>query len=660
VAWLILLIGSSLGAASLNGLVVDAAGSPVPQAQVFLEPGLGAGVLVTQAGADGRFGFDGLVPGPTGVFAIAPGFGWAGAHLNLTVGEAAQDVRLVLRPEARISGRVVDAKGDAIAGARITRIALLDSAKVGIPLAKLGEYGFQEPESDKEGRFTLGHVPAGATVALKVAHPGYAQEGVNDVPVGTENVKVTLYPGVVVQGAVASRDRGMAVANAAVVIRNAQPPHDSTITTTDNRGQFSVRLKPGVYMYQAIGSALRSAGWERLTLTGEEAMPRIRVMVAGAGLILGKVRDAVSGEPIAGARVALETYGNAAAVVQTGPTGEFQLAAGEGENYVRLDGAPGFLPAQDSALRLSIADGQTVELPDWFLVPLPTFNLQVIDEHEQPVPGVRVSIERPLQFGAYTTDGEGRVSFRVQSLPPDGQLIGSAEHPAAALGAVFALERKDAAAARVQLLPLATVSGRVVNGRGKGLEGIVVGGIFPGEKADQELLLWRTVTDDSGSFRWPAVVPGIPQRCVALAAGEATGQSEVFSLEPGGNRQLTQITIEDGEAATSLLGERFSIDSYGSVCGERPVDAAGHVFVFAPVAEAQAYASALDRLTTAETRPVLVVPGSYECGATTIPVLRGAPPARATTYVINADGRVILETFGMPPTHLLQPGGAAN
>ncbi|MCC6142243.1 MAG: carboxypeptidase regulatory-like domain-containing protein, partial [Candidatus Hydrogenedentes bacterium] len=523
-------------------------------------------------------------------------------------------------------------------------------------LAKLGNAGFEEPATDKDGRFVLPNVPAGGHVALKVAHPSFAQEGVNDVAVGADNVTVTLYPGVVLQGEVVSRDSGSSVANAAVVIQNAQPPHDSTITTSDGRGLFSVRLKPGVYMYQAVGSAMRSAGWERLTLTGEESMPRVRVMVAGSGVISGKVRDAVSGDPVAGARVALETFGNAAAVVQTGPGGEFQIEAGAGENVIRLQGAPGFLPPQDSNLRLTIEDGQKVELPDWFLAPLPTYHLQVIDGSEAAVAGAIVNIERPLQFGTYTADADGKVSFRVQSLPADGRLIGCVEHPSAPLGAVFALKRSDAPGARVQLLPLSSVAGRVLNGRGKGLEGVVVGGVFPGEQPDEELLLWRTITDESGAFQWPAVVPGLPQRCAAFAGGEATGQSEVFSLEPGSRREVADIRIDAGESGASLLGEHLNVEAYPVICGEVPADGAG-LYLFASVAEAPAYAAALGSLRASGRSTVaLIVPGSMDCTGLTVPVLRGAPPARATTYVTDAAGNVVLETFGIPPLHLLAAG----
>jgi len=72
-----------LGASSLTGRVVDAGGQPVNGARVFLEPGLEGAIVEAPIAADGAFRFENVAPGPVGVFAAAPGFGYAGKHLNL-------------------------------------------------------------------------------------------------------------------------------------------------------------------------------------------------------------------------------------------------------------------------------------------------------------------------------------------------------------------------------------------------------------------------------------------------------------------------------------------------------------------------------------------------------------------------------------------------
>ena len=50
----------------------------------------------------------------------------------------------------------------------------------------------------------------------------------------------------------------------------------------------------------------------------------------------------------------------------------------------------------------------------------------------------------------------------------------------------------------------------------------------------------------------------------------------------------------------------------------------------------------------------VVVHGTYAGDPGTIPVFAGEAPAAATTYLAGGDGKVVLETFGMPPVHIVR------
>jgi hypothetical protein len=91
------------------------------------------------------------------------------------------------------------------------------------------------------------------------------------------------------------------------------------------------------------------------------------------------------------------------------------------------------------------------------------------------------------------------------------------------------------------------------------------------------------------------------------------------------------------------------------VCGNID-EAAKSVVVFAQPANA---AATLEALRAArEVVPgwlwILVTSAKVQCTDNAVSVLSGAPPAAATTYVTDGEGKVVLETFGLPPLHALQ------
>lgn len=652
-----------LGAApSLSGTVLDAAGQPIAGARVFAESGLAGPLVETQSAANGTFHFEDLPSGETGVFAIAPGHAWGGFSLSLAPGESIVNRRITLHPPAQLRGRIVNPKGDAIAEARITRIALLGADKVGIPYSKLKSLGFPEPMSGPEGDFILTDLPRGGSVALKAGHTAYAQTALSELQVGDTDAKITLYPGVLLQGEVVSRGRKLRIANAAVIVRNAQPPHDTAVVTSDSNGIFSIRLNPGTYLYQAASLNARSAGWQKLELRGDAPPPRMQVIVGGMGAIRGELRDAATGAPIEGARIRLEADGLPAASLRTGSNGAFRFTVSEGQNTVRLENAPGYQPPETAAFTVTVAEGQEVELPGLWLAPIPRFRVQVLDESGAPVPGVALSLLEPEQLGWQISGEDGWAVLDVAVLPEGGRIIGRAEHPARPLGAVFQLAPADASGARVQLFPLGRVTGLVTNTRKKPLPGARVGGVFPGMNADDPVLLWRSLAGPDGRFSSDAVVPGVPQRCLAQTGLSLQSESATFNLAPAENKELDPISIEGGTPGESLLGQPLDWSGYPVLCGAEKIasvrNAPSVLLLFvAPQAAAAAIEAAakLDALLASRAPAVLIaVNGLYACGDAPLPVLRAAPPATATTYLLDAAGKVLLETFGLPPLRAFQ------
>ena len=107
-------------AASVAGRVVDEGGDPVPGAEVgVVERWDDAPRSLT--GPDGRFRINGVEPSP-GIFLEAKKRGFVPAvsgRLAVTPEEMAREVALVLRRGLSARGRVVNAQGERIAGARV-------------------------------------------------------------------------------------------------------------------------------------------------------------------------------------------------------------------------------------------------------------------------------------------------------------------------------------------------------------------------------------------------------------------------------------------------------------------------------------------------------------------------------------------------------------
>jgi hypothetical protein len=654
-----LLALSAALAVNLEGQVIGPDNQPVPHAQVFLEPGLGGQLMDVAASDTGHFVFSEVQPGAAGVFAVAPGMGFAGQHLNVAVGDVLPPIRIVLQPAVQLRGRVVDPKGGPIQGARVTRFGVKGVHKVGIPLAKLKQFGYLEPVTDADGRFVLDSVSASSKIDLKIGHPNFAQEGVIDAVPGAAELQVSMHPGVLVEGEVVTRATQVPIAHAAVLIQNAQPPHDTATASSSLSGNFSLRLKPGVYLYQAQSAGMRSAGWERLTISGERPVEKVRLAVAGFGTIRGNVRDAVSGNPIRNIRITLATNGIDAAVVRTGPGGDFQFTAGEGENSIIIDSTPGYFSPDTQQTKVTMLEGTDVELPGMWLRPLPAYQISVVREDGSPVPGALVTLLRPSQLGWHVADDAGLATIHLQNFPESGSLLGRVEDPSSADTALFTLEKTQAEPGTVQLFTAGTVAGRVVNSRGRAVSGASVGAFFPGEDASGAILLWQTYSDKEGTFRWNSVVPGVPQRLAARASAEASGESATFNLAPAEVKDLGDITVEGAKDLNLRRSGTLKWYQWPVLCGALPADevcaSSPALLVRASAASLPATMESLARVKEVLNMPGLVVAliaeSAPDCGDSIVPVLsaKSEGAGDATTLLLDRQGQVVLETGGLPP-----------
>ncbi len=644
---------------SISGVVVGPDKKPIPHATVFLEESITTGLRKTQADAKGFFSFNNIPQGRPGIFAIADSCSWGGVTIPIIPGEAKQ-ITIQLKHPGTLTGKVLNSQGKAVASARITRVAVLGTSKVGIPLAKLEAEGYPLPVTDKNGIFHLENFPKGEHIALKIVHPSYAQETMADIVVGGHTVRVTLSPGVIISGQVLEKKSGMGVPNAGVLFRTSAYP-GTTVVVTNQSGEFMTRLKPGEYVSEVIGSQVRSAGLAKLVVTGQEPEQHITLHVSGIVLVTGDVRDAISQKPVSGAKVLLNLQGNPADIKHTGNDGTFHFQGTPGPGSIELVDAPGYITSGNTLITFNLEEGKDMTLPTFWVLPLPHFELTVLGKEESPVPNAIICMHSPPQEGWWTTNQNGQASLHFHSLTGNKQVIGTAYHPQQPLLGTFALQAGHPKGNRVQLLPASLVTGRVISDKGTPLSGIIITCILANEPDGSPVPLWKTVSRKDGSFSWPLTVPGVSLCCIVMDSKGHHAQSKPFHTQPGKTNDIGTITLPDGVPGTSLWNRKIRLTRF-TFHSRKTLNSMKGQYVlirFCPASSAQEIIEATSHAQELAGQPslsfVVIVDGPVPATQNKLPVGRGNNPGTAQTYLVSPEGTVLLETWGLPPLSLVYP-----
>jgi protocatechuate 3,4-dioxygenase beta subunit len=252
--------------------------------------------------------------------AVADGYGLAWTWFHPKAESAEVEFRL---PEEQIvRGRLVDLQGEPVVGAKVHVAELTHKpakgekyeGELGMPVEGL-PIGQAEATVDAQGNFTLRGFGRNLKVELEVRDD---RVELHDFTIDTadkrqaENIKLALPPGRVVEGRVTYGDTGKPVAGARVEIVTAGA--GDVTGTTDKDGRYHMNVRPaaarfrqngnelGVHVFPPAGEpywlAMHGVNWAKGATRHEEnvALPR--------GVLLhGKITEAGSGKPVAGAYI---------------------------------------------------------------------------------------------------------------------------------------------------------------------------------------------------------------------------------------------------------------------------------------------------------------------------------------------------------------------
>ncbi|MEO8430066.1 MAG: carboxypeptidase regulatory-like domain-containing protein [Acidobacteriota bacterium] len=479
-------------AGSVSGRLLDASGKPVAGAPVrwtgyrdddraLLDATNGAEPAVlgeTATGADGRFRIS--IQGPAAAISlrIAP----PGSPTIRLGGpfDGADDVALDdLRAgtAAPLSGRVVDAAGKGIAGAKV-RVIAAD------PFSDDDAQSVGEGRSGADGAFSIPEAPAGERVVETRASGLVPAREVQSE--ARPDTRIVLQRGGTIHGVVL--DPGGKPAAGALVVA------EDLAAETDAAGTYRLAgIPPGVRAVEALWKEDFAARRDALRIRrGEETDAPMRL--ARAAAIDGTVIDETTRKPIAGARLAASSGGGFAfnrrrteRSARTDARGRYRLSGLASRAYTVSASREGWLTSSIAGVAASTAAPGTAHVA---LAKAASVAGRVVDESGTAVPGARVRISREGGLrammrrgpGAFLGRGPGGLSgpdgaFRIRNLAAGRSLSLEAEKTgyAPAMRPGVTLRTGEAAAGMTLILKKGIEArGRVVDAEGKPVRGAEV------------------------------------------------------------------------------------------------------------------------------------------------------------------------------------------
>lgn len=329
-------------AATVEGVVVDAEGQPVPGSTVSSEPLEAAPVV---SGEDGRFTLT-LAPGNATLHAVTPGGLQGLARVKAAAGEALRGVRVVAAAVGDVSGRVVDDAGAGVAGVEVRVLAEPDLVEVATV------------QTSAHGDFTAVQLPAGRyALFARSGHGARARQVGVELPLAAP-VELRLSAAARLSGRVVN-DAGQPLANASVVLEYASGLGEPAVRArSDASGAFEAGdLVPAAITARATLGDAMSDDVEVYLAAGQAASVTLTVMRRGR--LTGRV---VGGPPGRYYVLSQRAAGGGTRVgFTTDEQGRYdeQLLPG---HYELFASTPSQVMARFAGLPVEIRSGETTEL----------------------------------------------------------------------------------------------------------------------------------------------------------------------------------------------------------------------------------------------------------------------------------------------------------
>lgn len=526
---------------AIAGRVLSAEGEPIPGARVLALKQLstlGASLTETLAalvdiesltgkagvaaesvsGTDGAYLLRGLESTEYTVRVAARGFSPADVE-DIPVPQSSMD--LVLDRGAAVRGQVRDSAGAPVAGAVVRAYIDAETLDVFAQILARARPPVDEVQTDGNGDFEL-DTRCDGNYSLAVEAVGFAaaERLRQDVrPEGSAGIVFTLQPAQTIAGVVRGPDGGPvrgAKVRAARTLQSGKPywreqvciRFDDDSLLTDGEGRFAFEaLEAGSYQLLCW-----HPGYQSLRVPGIRAgaAPNLlQLELKRGGRLRGRVVDAVTKGPIAGALVTASDVEDWRKDASTGEDGTYILAGLGGAGPLKPVAVSAITPGFARTRRnVTLEEGREGEL-DFALERTGSVSGQVVDSEGAPVSGALVLAKRTTKqsnnveqtLGQAVTDGNGRFQLVEVEAGSDTRVRVQLREYFDSESDAFTLE----SGASIELPPLglklgASVSGKVVALDGKPIRGAIVTAVRAGEAKPDRSDAPQCATRSRGEF----------------------------------------------------------------------------------------------------------------------------------------------------------------
>ncbi len=426
--------------------VVDEGGAPLAGARCRCDPGrLDLRDLAFQAQAfrgngissdeGGVARFEGLGPGSWAVTADVADRLPASRTVELADGVSSLDVELRVEAGRELRGTVHSKDGTVITGARLT--AYLEPS-LGNLTTMIRRTGRRSATSGEDGSFVVHGLPVGKLL-VEARAPGY-QAATTKAEAGGNPIDVVLASRGVLEGIVVSRKTTKAVTRFDLKLARKREGsvlvafdpqvlaslNDVTLPFSTQNGKFRIAgVNPGTLrlVARAAGHGEQATDW--LDLAEGETRKGIVIYLEPEAAIEGRVVDAATAAPIAGAKVRRDVGGGSLlenAIAQYSAVAD---ATSDHDGHFRIDGlaagahhlvgsAEGYVDA--SVPELQVVAGQTLSQVQVELERGGEIFGAVVGPDASPLAGATVFCQEMTRFKMRSVKSDAKGDYRIGGL----------------------------------------------------------------------------------------------------------------------------------------------------------------------------------------------------------------------------------------------------
>ncbi len=529
-------------ARAAHGRVRDAAGRPVSGAEIRLEPALAPGVrrpakeadeasdpFAARTDGEGRFRLDGVPAERVDLTARQPGYATGHVRgIRIPPGEGPADLgTVILKPGARLPGRVVDRRGAPVAGAAVHLVESLDHLE-----RESARLAAETPDAmtGADGSFLIEDLPQATPLHLLVRASGHLPAGVAGVraPV-SQPLIVRLEPAAMLRGRVVD-EQGAPVGGARVMLtwhptapENPDRPAGSPVNRSDiagRDGSFEIRDAPAGPVRLAVSAPgfVSIEGFET-AVPWRDADRELTLTLKRGAMLSGRIAT-TAGQPVSGARISAQDAADVsddegAYTVQGVPLGRTEVQV--------------FHPSYKLFRRVIEIQPGTNPLDVTFEAGLEVSG-RVRDGRGAPVAGAQVVLLRQARrdWGAYRerTDDDGSFRFAAVARGHYRLTAGGESYAATEWKQPVVVEDEPLEGLEVVLERGGTVTGRILGLDAEQLARVAVAA----EGDDGES--FPAMVDADGRYEIRHLPPGDYLVRAALESGQRQVQARV-ALPPG-------------------------------------------------------------------------------------------------------------------------------